>query len=198
MVAREVDIGGSIDAAFLDLSKAFDVIDHEVLLEKLALLGFDRQILVWIENFLVGRTMRVSVGGEYSRRQDITSGVPQGSVLGPILFLIYVNSLMDGVECTWKAFADDFKLCAYSSEQGVNGNEVAALQRDLDRIHRKGLECSLILNPDKCMIMRFGRGSASGPPQYTLEGRHLNVVNQYKDLGGQQAEVPSACSGGIW
>ena len=182
-VAREVDCGRSVDAVYLDFSKAFDVIVHELLLEKLASLGFDQNVLAWISSFVSGRTMRVAVGGECSTRREVNSGVPQGSVLGPILFLIYVNYLMDGVECSWKAFADDFKLCTSSADQLDSVDEAAALQRDLDRIYRRGVDCSLRLNPDKCVVMRFGRGSAAATPQYTLDGQNIEVVHQYKDLG---------------
>ena len=182
-VAREMDCGRSVDAAYLDFSRAFDVIIHEVLLEKLASLGFDRNILAWIRSFLARRTMRVAAGGECSAEREVNSGVPQGSVLGPIVFLIYVNYLMEGVECSWKAFADDFKISTCSADRIDGVDEVAALQRDLDRIYRRGLECSLRLNPEKCVIMRFGRGSAASSPQYTLDGHTLTVVHQYKDLG---------------
>ena len=182
-VARAVDGGRCVDAAYLDFSRAFDVLDHEILLEKLASLGFDQQILSWITSFVRGRTMRVSVAGESSASRPVGSGVPQGSVLGPILFLIYVNYLMEGVECSWKAFADDFKLCTHSADGASSADGTSSLQRDLDRIYRRGLECSLRLNPSKCVIMRFGRGSTANNPQYTLDGQALCVVPQYKDLG---------------
>ena len=102
----------------LDLSKAFDVVNHQLLLTKLSELGFSRKVLGWIEVFLVGRKMCVSVGMGNSQPRPVLSGVPQGSVLGPLLFLVYVNNLTERLTSKWYAFADDFKL--YSTNTGTH------------------------------------------------------------------------------
>ena len=170
---------------YLDFSKAFDLVSHSVLLVKLECLGFCSKLVKWIEGFLTGRVMWVSVNGCDSERVEVTSGVPQGSVLGPLLFLIYVNSLADNFECNWYAFADDFKLYASLPKSGRT-EPVSALQRDLDCVCRVSSSWNLKLNPVKCVVMKFGGclpdgdGGGSG---YFLGGSELRVVGRHKDLG---------------
>ena len=103
-VVERVDAGGTVEVVYLDLSKAFDVVNHQLLLTKLNELGFSRKVLGWIEVFLVGRKMCVSVGMGNSQPRPVLSGVPQGSVLGPLLFLVYVNNLTERLTSKWYAF----------------------------------------------------------------------------------------------
>ena len=180
-IAKWMDRGFIIDVIFMDFSKAFDRVSHTILISKLRLLGFDDTLVNWIESFLVGRTMSVSVSGVLSTERRVTSGVPQGSVLGPILFLVYVNYITKNVRSQWKAFADDYKVyvCYPRGEHSNSGDERQALQRDIDSISNVSKSWNLSLNPLKCYAMRFGNSGAMTDDlaRYYIDGQELEYVN---------------------
>ena len=100
----------SVDAEFLDFAKAFDKVSHAHLLYKLECYGIQGQILSWLRDFLTSRKQRVVLEGQASDRLSVTSGEPQGSILGPLLFLAYINDLRYSVTCNSDLFADDTVL----------------------------------------------------------------------------------------
>ena len=117
-----MDDGSPVDVIYLDFQKAFDKVPHQRLILKLKSHGMGNSIINWIEQWLTDRRHRVVVDGEVSNWKSVLSGVPQGSVLGPILFLVYINDLEEGVTGNILKFADDTKLFTKTKEIGDKKN----------------------------------------------------------------------------
>lgn len=149
---RLLDAGLGIDVIYLDYRKAFDTVPHRRLLLKLASYGFGSNLINWIRSFLLNRRMRVIVDGEASDWVDVMSGVPQGSVLGPLLFILFVNDLPQWIMSDMKMFADDTKMW----HEIKNCDDAQALQNDLNRLTEWSKLWLLEFNSDKCKVMHLG------------------------------------------
>ena len=135
-IYRCLNNGDEVDVIYLDYSKAFDKVDHKVLLEKLKRYGIGGNVLRWIEKFLTNRSQTVQVEGVLSSSQPVVSGVPQGTVLGPILFLLYINDLLPVLKsCKGLCFADDTKLISRVLGKECTGRLVQSDQLVLNEQH---------------------------------------------------------------
>ena len=167
-----------VDVAVLDFSKAFDVVPHQRLLGKVKHYGVNGKTLAWISNFLSGRTQRVVVDGSHSAWSTVHSGVPQGTVLGPLLFLLYINDLPDCITSRVRLFADDCLVY----RRIKNTDDQLALQRDLDSLETWANTWGMKFNPSKCTVLSISRTSTIHK-FYTLCGTVLQQVNEAKYLG---------------
>jgi hypothetical protein len=168
-----------IDAILLDFSKAFDKVPHRRLSAKLHHYGIRGKTLGWINSFLSHRQQQVVLDGKTSSPAPVTSGVPQGTVLGPLLFLVYINDLPGRVSSTARLFADDCLLYrTISSEE-----DSIALQQDLDRLQEWEQDWLMMFNPDKCEMIRITNKRKVITWSYAIHGQTLKQTNKAKYLG---------------
>jgi hypothetical protein len=177
---KALDEGFGIDVLYLDYRKAFDSVPHKRLLEKLKANGIGSKTRAWLETFLTGRKMRVGIRDSFSQWFTVLSGVPQGSILGPLLFLLFVNELPDWIVNNMKMFADDTKLWTQIRTQ----DDSLTLQHDLDTLSAWSDKWLLKFNPEKCKLMHIGHKIDT---KYFMEegGRRVEIqaVTEEKDLG---------------
>ena len=149
-IAHNLDKGEEIEACELDFSKAFDKVNHNELLLKLAQQGISHQLISWIESFLSERSQKVVIDGEESSEAAVTSGVPQGSVLGPAMFLFYINDLPDNLHSIVRLFAND--TIVYNT---ANNHQV--LQDDFAKLEMWEDAWNMKFHPSKCQQITFSR-----------------------------------------
>ena len=178
--AEIISNGGIVDSIYFDFSKAFDTVPHKRLTAKLKAHGLDGKILAWVEAFLTKRDQVVKVNGELSMPQSVTSGIPQGSVLGPLLFVVYINDLPEVVKSNVLLFADDTKIFREVCSQ----NDALLLQEDIDSLTQWSDKWLLRFNIDKCNVLTLGRfDNIRYTHRYSLYGEELEHVFEEKDLG---------------
>ena len=189
-IMKNANDGKGTDTVYLDFAKAFDKVDHSILIKKLQNIGIGGNLLRWIKAFLSNRKQEVVVNGFKSFIFTVLSGVPQGSVLGPILFIIFINDIADSIKhSTIKCFADDSRV----SREISNQNDACLLQEDLNRIMKWSLENNMMLNEEKFEFLKHSYSFDSTLLELpfchfdtcykTLNGSLIESTDTVKDLG---------------
>ena len=173
-----LDESKDIDVIYLDFKKAFDSIPHERLLLKMEGYGITGNILKWVRDFLKGRNQRVRVGNDMSSKSNVTSGIPQGSVLGPVLFTIFINDLPDNINVHCKIFADDTKI--YDKVENHSN-----IQEDLYKMQSWTEKWNLYFNVLKCKVMHIGKKNPQNHYYMKIENekQKIETCREEKDLG---------------
>lgn len=177
-----MDSRTQVDSIYTDFSSAFDKVDHKILLNKLENFGIFGQLLLWFKSYLTERQQRVVVKGYESPVYFSTSGVPQGSHLGPILFLMFVNDIVLSIKHSkCSIFADDLKIF----KEINTPYDVLLLQTDLDAVHDWCLQNRMTLNVKKCYHITFTKKRSPLPTSYSINGVALQKTDTIRDLGVQ-------------
>lgn len=179
-ITKCIDQGDPVDVIYLDFSKAFDKISHSKLALKLKAHGIRGKLLSWITDWLTNRSQWVCVNGSNSKETEVGSGVPQGSVLGPLLFVIFINDLDDCVKLIIdliKKFADDTK----AGKCIKNQKNTQELQDGLNKLYEWSEKWSMAFNIKKCKVMHFGRNNPK--TKYFINGEELEEDEYERDIG---------------
>jgi len=178
-ISINMEQGKQTDVLVMDFSKAFDKVSHGLLIHKLHQYGIQGKTNAWIQAFLSGRSQSVVVEGTQSDAVNVESGVPQGSVLGPSLFLYYINDIPEGIGATVRLFADDtIAYLAIAKEA-----DCQSLQKDLDRLAQWEEKWKMEFHPDKCTVLSISKKKSIINFNYTLHNNILKHVTSAKYLG---------------
>ena len=172
-----IEKGQSIDIIYTDFANAFDNVPHQRLLRKMKDIGIVGNVLNWVRSFLTGRNQRVRVENEFSNSVPVKSGIPQGSVLGPTLFVIFINDMPEIVVSMCQLFADDAKIFRNVSSR----EDCIKLQNDLDKLTEWSARWQLPFNVEKCKSLH--RGKNNSRHRYVMDIQELEQVREEKDLG---------------
>ena len=176
-ITANIDEGNPCDIIYMDFQKAFDKVPHARLIKKLEKHGINGKLLKWIEEWLKNRKQRVVLKGQASEWEEVLSEVPQGSVLGPLLFIIFINDIETGITSTLSKFADDCKI-----KRTVKSDEDAnAVQVDLNNLVMWSHKWQMKFHPDKCKVLHIGHNNQRY--KYYIEGTEVKKVSEEKDLG---------------
>lgn len=180
ILTEAMDSGFQVDVIYTDYSKAFDRIDHRLLLSKLYLIGIRGDLLRWFSSYIRNRSQAIVINNYISSWISVPSGVPQGSLLGPLLFLIFVNDIENCFQNSQLlSFADDMKI--FRVIKSID--DVAKLQSDLMRLENYCVANKLDLNPSKCSVTTFTRKRNPIPSSYILKHKSLQRSSVVRDLG---------------
>ena len=178
-LSSALDKGTQTEMLVLDFSKAFNRIPHQRLLRKLEHFGIRGTINSWIASFLSGQTQSMVVEGSSSDRVPVVSGVPQGSVLGPMLFLLFINDLQDKITLNSRLFADD--CIVYRQIKGIL--DFDALQEDLNMLAKWETKWGMAFHPQKCSVLSVTRSRTPIRFNYQMKGHILELQDSTKYLG---------------
>jgi ribonuclease P/MRP protein subunit RPP40 len=174
---RMFDAGLPWDSIYTDFSKAFDSVPHQRLLTKIHSYGIRGKLYKWIESFLSNRCQRVVLGDEKSEWKPVKSGIPQGSVLGPILFTIFINDMPEEIKSNIKLFADDTKI--FRAVESLEDTEI--IQNDINSLLKWSSKWQLPFNIEKCKVLHFGQNNPKH--KYDMGQEALATEEVEKDVG---------------
>ena len=185
-IARAFNRSGATRAVALDISKAFDRVWHAGFLHKLKSYGISGQIFDRISSFLSNRRLQVVLDGKSSQEYPVNAGVPQGSILGPTLFLLYINDLRDDVICNISIYADDTTLyskCNQTSDLWQQLELASELESDLLDTVEWGRKWLVDFNAGKTQLVLFDRSKNTGAIDVKMDGSILEEKTSFKMLG---------------
>lgn len=178
-ISENIHTKKAVDIVYMDFCKAFDKVPHRRLIYKLKRYGLSEELVNWIKAFLTNRRQRVVLGNECSSWKEVLSGVPQGSVLGPILFVIYINDLPDNIRNVCKLFADDTKVASVVDDQEKTLN----LQTDISTLYSWSKQWLMEFNEEKCVVVHYGTENAKCEYYLGESGHKLVKSKKERDLG---------------